>query len=116
MISTPSASLGVMICRLGVVVDAVAGIDQLAVDLPATVALARPAPMDCGYILHADGVVELADAAVRKGDVDHGIGCSGRTCNCYCIAGIKHKGRRSALFPRGWLRVVRFSRQRFASW
>jgi hypothetical protein len=39
---------------------------SLPSSLPATVALARPAAYGGGYILHADGVVELTDAAVRR--------------------------------------------------
>ena len=57
--------------QAGVMVDDVAGIDQRPSTSPATVALARPAPIDCATCRTETGASNWRWRAIGKGDRDH---------------------------------------------
>jgi hypothetical protein len=54
----------------GVLVDAVAGVDEPAVDLAGERGLRQAGADRCGDLAHGHDVVEIADAAVGKRDGD----------------------------------------------
>ncbi|KAG0732421.1 hypothetical protein G6F23_014335 [Rhizopus arrhizus] len=60
--------------QAGIVVDDIAGIDQHAIDRAGDGGLGQAGADRLGDVHDADGVFELAAAAVGKGDIDHRSG------------------------------------------
>ena len=91
--------------QLGVMVDAIARVDQSAVDLAGNRGLGQAGADRGRDVGDTDRAFELADAAIGESDVDHGIRDSGKT-------------KRAPKRPLSCsvLRVGSVSGQRFASW